>query len=246
MAHLFDDDEWPVDGFDAPLPSFLRDRPSDLPGPADVDLRFAARGATSTTITPRDGHASAEEPPAAADGAGAAASSAADADEWDPLFDPWPSSRQLPSLPDADRPDVAGMLSVRQQSVVLPDSHPSGPIYGVLEPLAPHDGSAGAPAYDGSAASAAYDVTLAGALGYSDLGFRDGHWFSLGGPTPRQLSTRDALQGHRYLAGPIVQVVCWWMREHPHEPRALDLATELALAVSELVREQDRSNAWNR
>jgi hypothetical protein len=62
----------------------------------------------------------------------------------------------------------------------------------------------------------------------------------LGRSVSRPISTRDALRTHAALGGPIVQVVCWWMREHPTDPRALDIATELAFAVGELSREACR------
>jgi len=131
--------------------------------------------------------------------------------DWDPLFDPWP----LPAQPGAAE---------------LSSDHPSGPL-----PLTP--GTDRAAIGSGSE----YDVTLTGALGSADLGFRAGWWFSLGPSVARPISTRDALRAHPTLGGPIVQVVCWWMREHPTDPRALDIATELAFAVGELSRGASRS-----
>ncbi|WP_406284826.1 hypothetical protein [Embleya sp. NBC_00896] len=82
-----------------------------------------------------------------------------------------------------------------------------------------------------------YDVVLPDALGHPVLGFRDGYWFRLGqdGP-PRPLCARTAIIGHPESAGPIVQVMCWWMREHHDHPQAMDLGTELAMTVGEMSR----------
>lgn len=80
-----------------------------------------------------------------------------------------------------------------------------------------------------------YSVVIPDALGNPLLGFRDGSWFGLhSGPTPNPLTARTAILGYPQSAGTVVQVICWWMREHHQHSRALDLATELALAVGEL------------
>jgi hypothetical protein len=82
-----------------------------------------------------------------------------------------------------------------------------------------------------------YDVVLPDALGHPMLAFRDGYWYRFGPESgPKPLNTRAAIFRYPEAAGSIVQVVCWWMREHRYEARALDLATELALAVGELAR----------
>ncbi|MEY9890699.1 hypothetical protein ABIA31_004357 [Catenulispora sp. MAP5-51] len=81
-----------------------------------------------------------------------------------------------------------------------------------------------------------YHVVLQDSLGHPALGFREGTWFRLtvSGPQPMQL--RGAIRTCPHAAGSIVQIACWWMRENPMQPRSLDLATELALTVGELVR----------
>lgn len=101
----------------------------------------------------------------------------------------------------------------------------------------------GAPAAGGYAAGSSqrelerqYHVVLQDSLGHPSLGFRDGTWYrlSVAGPQPMQL--RGAIGLCPHAAGSIVQITCWWMRENPLQPRSLDLATELALTVGELVR----------
>jgi hypothetical protein len=81
-----------------------------------------------------------------------------------------------------------------------------------------------------------YQVVLPDSVGQAALGFRDGVWFRLNGGTPRPVLIRSAIILCPHAAGSIVQIVCWWMRENTHLPRALDLATELALCVGELAR----------
>lgn len=81
-----------------------------------------------------------------------------------------------------------------------------------------------------------YNVVLPDALGNPLLGFRDGRWFFLASGSATPLTVHAALKRHPDAAGTIVQVICWWMREHHRNERALDLATELALAVGELTR----------
>jgi hypothetical protein len=148
------------------------------------------------------------------------------ASDWDPLFDPWP---------DLDQSVSGQPLPAQPGRAELPSEHPSGPL---PRPTGFYGGDT---SFDGGVAGTDFDVTLPGALGYADLGFRGGHWFSLGGSLPRRISTRDAVRAYPELGGAIVQVACLWMREHPADPRALDVATELALAVGELARESCRS-----
>lgn len=84
---------------------------------------------------------------------------------------------------------------------------------------------------------AAFDVVLPDALGHPALGFRDGTWFRIGhAHPPRPVAARNAILGHPDAAGPIVQIMCWWMREHPGDRHAVDLATELALLVGDMSR----------
>ena len=81
-----------------------------------------------------------------------------------------------------------------------------------------------------------YQVVLPDSVGQASLGFRDGTWFRLNSGAPHPVPIRSAIIICPHAAGSIVQIVCWWMRENTRSPRALDLATELALAVGELAR----------
>jgi hypothetical protein len=82
-----------------------------------------------------------------------------------------------------------------------------------------------------------YQVVLPDTLGNPALGFRDGVWFRISaGGDPEPISLRGGILQCPAAAGSIVQIVCWWMREYSQTPRALDLATELAMTVSELAR----------
>jgi hypothetical protein len=165
-----------------------------------------------------------------------------------------PSAFRLPVLPDPEPApgyapvsftpapyvdeDVAGMT---QPFDML--EHPSGPLprHGNWPP------TAGVPESPAALTSSefslpkagpdsAYDVTLTGPLGSPDLGFSAGRWYSLAGEESRPVTVGDAVWSHPELAGQVVQVACWWMRENPKTDRALDLATEIALAVSDAVR----------
>ena len=81
-----------------------------------------------------------------------------------------------------------------------------------------------------------YQVVLPDSVGQAAVGFRDGVWFRLNSGTAHPVPIRSAIILCPHAAGSIVQIVCWWMRENPRTPRALDLATELALTVGELAR----------
>lgn len=82
-----------------------------------------------------------------------------------------------------------------------------------------------------------YQVVLPDTLGNPALGFRDGCWFRISSTAaPEAVPIRSAILQCPAAAGSIVQIVCWWMREFSQTPRALDLATELAMTVSELAR----------
>jgi hypothetical protein len=83
-----------------------------------------------------------------------------------------------------------------------------------------------------------FDVTLMGPLGEPEFGFAHGQWFSLTGETAREVTVGEAIVAHPDKAGPIVQLACWYLREKPSTARALDLATELAMAVSDLARRE--------
>ena len=83
-----------------------------------------------------------------------------------------------------------------------------------------------------------FDVTLMGPLGEPEFGFHGGQWYSLTGDSAREVTVGEAIVAHPDKAGPIVQLACWYLREKPSTARALDLATELAMAVSDLARRQ--------
>lgn len=81
-----------------------------------------------------------------------------------------------------------------------------------------------------------FQVVLPDAVGQATVGFRDGVWYRLNSGAPHMVPIRSAIILCPHAAGSIVQIVCWWMRENARTPRALDLATELALTVGELAR----------
>jgi hypothetical protein len=83
-----------------------------------------------------------------------------------------------------------------------------------------------------------YEVVFDGAGGSPLLAFSDGQWYDVSGGSPRPVSLRRALRRDPAWAGAVVQAVCLWMRRHPGDERSFELATELALAVAELVRQQ--------
>jgi hypothetical protein len=80
-----------------------------------------------------------------------------------------------------------------------------------------------------------FNVVLPDKFGNPLLGFRDGVWYRLSGTGIHgPVLLRWAILNAPHAAGSIVQIVCWWMRENNRHSRALDLATELALTVTEL------------
>lgn len=155
---------------------------------------------------------------------------------------PTASSGQLASSPTASSgqlassPDSAAVLTQPVDLRALfcaEDEHPSGPLpqAGTWPPQGEVPDS---PArLTGPQISEAYDVTLTGALGLVELGFRGGFWYSITDSYARPVTVAVAMRTHPQLCGQITQLVCWWMRQHPMSDRALDLATELAMAVSE-------------
>jgi hypothetical protein len=84
-----------------------------------------------------------------------------------------------------------------------------------------------------------YEVVYDDADGRPLLAFTDGQWWDMTSYTPRPVTVRFALRRDPSWAGAVVQTVCLWMRSHPNDERSFDLATELALAVGELARQQD-------
>lgn len=81
-----------------------------------------------------------------------------------------------------------------------------------------------------------FQVVLPDSVGQATVGFRDGVWYRLNAGAAHAVPIRSAIILCPHAAGSIVQIVCWWMRENARMPRALDLATELALTVGELAR----------
>lgn len=81
-----------------------------------------------------------------------------------------------------------------------------------------------------------FQVVLPDSVGQATIGFRDGVWYRLNSGVPYVVPIRSAIILCPHAAGSIVQIACWWMRENARAPRALDLATELALTVGELAR----------
>jgi hypothetical protein len=87
-----------------------------------------------------------------------------------------------------------------------------------------------------------YQVVLPDPVGKPAVGFRDGSWFRLNSGAPHPIPIRSAIILCPHAAGSIVQIICWWMRENNRNTRALDLATELALAVGEIARKAVESD----
>jgi hypothetical protein len=116
--------------------------------------------------------------------------------------------------------------------------HPSGPLprAGIWPPVGAVPESPAA--LDELPAAPRFDVTLMGPLGEPEFGFHGGQWYSLTGETAREVTVGEAILAHPDKAGPIVQLACWYLREKPSTGRALDLATELAMAVSDLARRE--------
>lgn len=86
-----------------------------------------------------------------------------------------------------------------------------------------------------------FDVVLPDTAGNPMLAFKNGQWFKLGagGITSSPITVRSAVLEYSDLAGSVVQILCWWMRENSRRERSLDIATELALAVTELTHMAD-------
>jgi hypothetical protein len=82
-----------------------------------------------------------------------------------------------------------------------------------------------------------FEVVYDNSDGYPLLAFADGHWFDVTSLSPRPVSLRYALRLDPAWAGAVVQTSCLWMRSNPNDERSFDLATELSLAVGELIRQ---------
>ena len=151
-----------------------------------------------------------------------------------------PAPAPLPEVVVAPRdPRREAQLAIETQEVQLDlGEHPSGPLprAGVWPPVGAVPESPAA--LDTVDAGPRFDVTLMGPLGEPEFGFAGGQWFSLAGDTAREVTVGEAILAHPDKAGPIVQLACWYLREKPSTGRALDLATELAMAVSDLARRE--------
>jgi hypothetical protein len=90
-------------------------------------------------------------------------------------------------------------------------------------------------------ADSQFDVVLPDSAGDPMLAFKNGQWFKLGagGITSSPITVRSAVLEYSDMAGSVVQILCWWMRENSRRERSLDIATELALAVTELTHMAD-------
>jgi hypothetical protein len=193
-----------------------------------------------------------------------------DADEWDPLTDPWPIDQRMiepplsdPSPPTSPEPPTqnlvypdAGFSEARYAETRHVETSFAGRPYAESRSVEPQAGEAQPSWFRDAGPSVPaqsrveeplaaaplsvdpqdYDVVLPGPLGDLEIAFRDANWYSLSSHAPRPLRIRDVLASHPQHAGTIVQVVCWWMRENSGSERALDLATELALAVADFAR----------
>lgn len=153
-----------------------------------------------------------------------------------PAFDPLAAEPAIVvSTPRAVRREE--QAAIQTQPVELGE-HPSGPLprAGVWPP------TGGVPESLASLvepyAPRRYDVTLMGPLGEPEFGFGGGYWYSLIGEQAREVPVGDAINAHPDKAGQIVQLACWWLREQPSTARALDLATELSMAISALARRE--------
>jgi hypothetical protein len=86
----------------------------------------------------------------------------------------------------------------------------------------------------------AFEVVYEDEHGRPLIAFDAGQWYDVtdmsSGARPRAISVRQALRRDPAWSGAVVQALCSWMRRNPGSERSFDLATELALAVGELVR----------
>jgi hypothetical protein len=143
----------------------------------------------------------------------------------------WPDWEEAPISPASvltEPVDLAELFAPE------PWDHPSGPLPHMGEwPPTGEVPESPAEMFD---PVSVFDVTLTGPLGNVDLGFRDGHWYSICGEQERRVSVGEAMRVHPQLAGQITQLACWWMRQNPMSERSLDLATELSMAIAEQAR----------
>lgn len=200
--------------------------------PAAEPIDSELRGACAAVVQVTAGRGGRRRPEANAGWARAALTQTQPVD-----LDTWFRPDTAPSGRLAGSPDPSAVLTQPVDLRALfcaEDEHPSGPLpqAGTWPPQGEVPDS---PArLTGPQISEAYDVTLAGALGLVELGFRGGLWYSITDSHARPVTVAQAMRAHPQLSGQITQLVCWWMRQHPMSDRALDLATELALAVSEV------------
>ena len=153
-----------------------------------------------------------------------------------PVVEPTPAPEVVVAPRDPRR---EAQLAIETQPVELDlGEHPSGPLprAGLWPPVGAVPESPAA--LETVEAGPRFDVTLMGPLGEPEFGFAHGQWYSLTGETAREVTVGEAILAHPDKAGPIVQLACWYLREKPSTGRALDLATELAMAVSDLARRE--------
>jgi hypothetical protein len=146
-------------------------------------------------------------------------------------------SQAAPSYPDGGHATISsgdyGMATALAAASSFAEPMPP-------EPMRPAPIQPEPPAYDSMLPErrmdTQYDVVLPDSLGHPLLAFKNGQWFrfSAGGAGASPVTVRTAVLEHGELAGSVVQIICWWMRENSRRERALDIATELALAVTEL------------
>jgi hypothetical protein len=153
-----------------------------------------------------------------------------------PVVEPLPVPEVVVPPRDARR---EAQLALETQPFELDlGEHPSGPLprAGLWPPVGAVPESPAA--LETVETAPRFDVTLMGPLGEPEFGFAHGQWYSLTGETAREVTVGEAILAHPDKAGPIVQLACWYLREKPSTGRALDLATELAMAVSDLARRE--------
>ncbi|MGQ0625239.1 MAG: hypothetical protein ACT4PP_11410 [Sporichthyaceae bacterium] len=157
----------------------------------------------------------------------------------DPVLAEQPAPEAETAEMDALSAEVEHAL-LQTQPYDLWNEHPSGPLpqAGALPPdlIVPESPAELMTPPATARATLAYDLTLNGPLGGPEFGFAEGRWLSITETGTRPVSVSTVLHAHPEKAGQITQLACWWLRENSKRERAIDLATELSLAVSDLAR----------
>ncbi|MBA3744715.1 hypothetical protein [Sporichthya sp.] len=164
--------------------------------------------------------------------------SATEVAELEVAVAPPPPAPEIVVAPRDPRRQAQAAIETQPVEMIDLGEHPSGPLprAGVWPPIGAVPESPAA--LDDLPVAPRFDVTLMGPLGEPEFGFTGGQWYSLTGETAREVTVGVAILAHPDKAGPIVQLACWYLREKPSTGRALDLATELAMAVSDLARRE--------